>query len=96
VTDESDDIPEIVVDNVGQAFAHLWKWIRVKESEVERLAGESGQRQERTIGVVMQPGKGHVLRIHITCEPRQFAKSTTTGKWSKLLKSRSGDDTSSS
>jgi hypothetical protein len=85
VTKENDDVLQVVIDNLGDMIAHTWKWIRDNEGEVERLAAETGQRQQRTIGIAMDSAD-LLLEVQITCEPRQFATCTTRGDWSKLFK----------
>jgi hypothetical protein len=73
VKNENDDDPQILIENVDELAAHVWKWIRENEAEVERLAAESGRPQKRTIGVTVTRGTPaaadpHHLRAPAVCE----------------------------
>ena len=81
-----DDAKKAFADTTRQIAEHMVRWIRTEEVAIERLAAETGKLQHRTIG--MQDDSGRILlRIHFTCEPRQFATKTYEGPWAPFLKS---------
>jgi hypothetical protein len=79
-----DDVPKKVFDSDVAMIAHIVQRIRENEGEVERLAAESGKLQDKTIGVHMDSGSD-LLRVRITCEPRQFAKLEITGMFAPVI-----------
>ena len=64
--------------------AHLALWIRSAETAIERLAAETGKAQIQSFGIRDDAGRT-LLRIHFTCEPREFAKRTIEGAWAPGL-----------
>jgi len=81
----SDDVPHVTIENSEDVVKHILEWIRANETEVKRLAAETGKFQKRTIGIASDPDQTTLLQVHIICEPRQFAKRTLDGEWSKLF-----------
>ena len=76
----------MAIDKPEDVVKFIWQWLRENETELERLAAETGKAQERTIGIEVDPQKTVLLEVDITCEPRQFAKRVVRGKWAKLFK----------
>jgi hypothetical protein len=67
-------------------IARLVGWIRETEAALERLAAESGKRQEKIIGVDDPNDGNNLLRVHLTCDPRQFAEMEITGLFAIAIK----------
>lgn len=82
------DDPEKYVDSAGEIIAYAVRWIRSAEAEIERLAAATGKRQEKTIGMYADQGaeEHYLLRVELTCEPRQFAKVEITGPFADAIK----------
>jgi len=59
--------------------------IKTAEANIEQLAGETGKRQEKTMGMRDDSGR-EMLKVQLTCEPRQFAKKEITGIWAPIFK----------
>jgi hypothetical protein len=85
---KDDDVPQVRVDNDQAMVAHVMWWIRENETAVERLAAETGKRQKKTIGMHLDNVDKELLRVKITCEPREFAKLEMTCVFAALLKKR--------
>jgi hypothetical protein len=79
-----DDVPRINLEQ--QMVADTARWIREAESDIERLAAESGKAQKRTIGI-QDNSERILLQVHLTCEPRQFAKKELASLWASIFKS---------
>jgi hypothetical protein len=79
----ADKDPIIEFETAEEVAAHLAMWMRHAEMAIERLAADTGKAQARTFGV--QDGTGRIrLRVHLTCEPREFAKRTLEGDWAPI------------
>jgi len=75
----------ILIDKPDDIIRFITHWIRENEPELEKLAAETGKYQKRTIAIANDAEQTRLLEIHITCEPRQFAKHSVEGEWAKMI-----------
>jgi len=75
----------ILIDKHDDIIRFIRHWIRENEPELEKLAAETGKYQKRTIAIANDAEQTRLLEIHITCEPRQFAKHSVEGEWAKMI-----------
>jgi hypothetical protein len=68
------------VDDPGELAVRMAGWILNAQTEIERLAAETGKRQERSFGLEAEETGQVLLRVHMTCEPGQFAERTLEGE----------------
>ena len=77
VDDDGADAAEVAVQ--------VSNWIREAETAIERLAAESGKPQTQDFGFRDETGRV-LLEVHLSCEPRQFAKRRLGGEWARKMK----------
>jgi hypothetical protein len=82
-----DEVQKLQADNEREIIDYIVQWIRGTESEIERLAAETGKSQVKTVGMNADGG-ADLLRVNLTCEPRQFAKREITGPFAAAIKKR--------
>jgi hypothetical protein len=82
----SDDVPTLFAETPQQVIQHTAAWILDMQTQLERLAAATGKAQSTDLGMRGEDGRV-LLRIQLTCEPRQFAKRTIEGEWAALFKS---------
>ena len=74
-----DGLQERYIDNSQELADAIARRIIDVQLAIERLAAETGRRQEQTLA--MEDDSRHsLLRVHFVCEPRQFATRTIEGE----------------
>ena len=77
--------PKRYIESSQELAAALARWITDAEVAIERLAAETGERQEQSWG--MEDDADQVfLRVHLACEPRQFATRTIEGELASVAR----------
>jgi hypothetical protein len=72
------------VDDLQELADTIAGWIIDAQLSIERLAAETGKRQEQTLAMEDDATDHAFLRIHFVCEPRQFATRTIEGEFADV------------
>jgi hypothetical protein len=75
---------EHYVEDAQELADTIGRWIEDAQSGIERLAAETGKRQERMIGMEDAETDRVLLRVHLACEPGQFASRTMEGELAEV------------